>query len=235
MDARAWLAGAWVASDVWALRPDYLALLMVAEGLRPGPSDETSESILAAAERRARARLAGSPPETMPHLAQWRDAFRGFGAKPQRTHPSVEALLRRLDTGLPRVDRITDAYNAISVAHLLPVGGEDLAPYAGPLRLVRAAGDEAFDTSRDGEPVVDHPEPGEVVWRDDAGVTCRRWNWRQCSRTRITGSTVTAVFILDGLAALGPAGLRAAGEELAGSLARLSPSARFATRLIDPA
>ena len=230
----AWLAAAQVAGEVRALRPDYAALLITADGLQPGPSDEASEAILAAAERRAAQHLAGSRPEDLPHVAQWREAFRSFGAKPQRTRPSVEALLRRVETGLPRIDRITDVYNAVSVAFVLPVGGEDLAHYAGPTRLVRADGDEDFDTFANGQQVVDHPEPGEVVWRDDRGVTCRRWNWRQCARTRITATTTTAVFILDGLAALGTGGLRAAEAELTGSLARLSPQARFASRLLGP-
>jgi DNA/RNA-binding domain of Phe-tRNA-synthetase-like protein len=229
-----WLAAAQVAGEVRALRPDYAALLITADGVRPGPSDEASETILAAAERQASKHLAGRRPEDLPHVAQWREAFRSFGAKPQRTRPSVEALLRRVETGLPRIDRITDVYNAVSVAFLLPVGGEDLARYDGPTRLVRADGDEDFDTFGDGHPVVDHPEPGEVIWRDDRGVTCRRWNWRQCARTRITATTTTAVFILDGLAALGPEGLRAAAAELTDSLARLSPQARFASRLLGP-
>ena len=74
------------------------------------------------------------------------------------------ALLRRLDPdGLPRVDRITDVYNAVSIAHLLPVGGEDRGSYAGPARLVRAEGSEAFDTTAGGEPVTEHPDVGEVV------------------------------------------------------------------------
>ena len=231
-DLDVWLGAAWVADDVWALRPDYVAHLIAADGLVPGPSDGASEALLADAERRARRTLAAAAPSELPEVAQWREVFRAFGAKPQRTRPSVEALLRRLDGGLPRIDRITDAYNAVSVAHLLPVGGEDLAHYAGPLRLVRAAGDEDFDTTRDGEPVIERPEPGEVVWRDDRGVTCRRWNWRQCLRTRITHSTVTAVFILDGLAGLGADGLRGAGEELASTLASLSPGARLATRTL---
>jgi DNA/RNA-binding domain of Phe-tRNA-synthetase-like protein len=72
-----------------------------------------------------------------------------------------------------------------------------------------------------------------VVWRDDLGVTCRRWNWRQCARTRITGSTTSAVFILDGLGP-GLAGLHAAAEELQETLAGLSPGARFARRLLSP-
>jgi DNA/RNA-binding domain of Phe-tRNA-synthetase-like protein len=80
--------------------------------------------------------------------------------------------------------------------------------------------------------VVEHPDPGEVVWRDDKGVTCRRWNWRQCTRTRITGATISAVFILDGLPALGQDGLAAAADELCAALATLSPRARFARRLI---
>jgi DNA/RNA-binding domain of Phe-tRNA-synthetase-like protein len=144
----------------------------------------------------------------------------------------VEALLRRVEGGLPRIDRLTDIYNAMSVKHLLPIGGEDLGEYRGPARLVRAVGDEPFDTIRDGQPVTDHPEPGEVVWRDDAGVTCRCWNWRQCVRTRITGATVRAVFILDGLAALGDGELLAAGQDLAGQLAVFHPAVRLSWRLI---
>lgn len=64
------------------------------------------------------------------------------------------------------------------------------------------------------------------------GVTCRQWNWRQCIRTRITPATTDAVFIIDGLAALGPDGLTAAGDDLASSLIRLSPQVAVASRLI---
>jgi len=231
-NARAFLTDAGVAPEVLELRPDYRVLVMTAEGLQPGPSDQASEDLLAAAEVRARTALDGRAPEEVPEVADWRDAYRAFGAKPQRTRPSVEALLRRLDGGVPRIDRLTDAYNAVSIGHLVPVGGEDLDQYKGAAQLVRAAGGEEFGTVANGEPAVEHPKPGEVIWRDDAGVTCRCWNWRQCFRTRITPATVNAVFIIDGLAALGNDGLGAAGDELAGSLIRLSPRAALASRLI---
>ena len=52
---------------------------------------------------------------------------------------------------------------------------------------------------KEGAPVVESPEPGEVIWRDDLGVTCRRWNWRQGRRTAITATTTSAVFLLEGL------------------------------------
>src|SRR5690606_12954399 len=125
---------------------------------------------------------------------------RAFGAKPQRTRNSLEALLRRALSGLPRVNRLTDIYNALCVIHQVPVGGEDLPRYAGSPRLLRATGSEPFDTVADGAEVVEYPERGEVVWCDEAGVTCRRWNWRQARRTQLRDDTTTALFIVDALA-----------------------------------
>lgn len=229
LDGERWLAAAGIDPAVHRLRPDYRALLILAEGLAPGISNPASERLLVAAERRAAA-----VPADHPHLEAWREAFRAFGAKPRRTRPSVEALLRRAPDGLPRVDRLTDAYNAVSVEHVVPVGGEDVDRYRGPLRLVRATGDEEFGTTDSGDPIVQNPAPGEVVWRDDAGITCRRWNWRQCTRTRLTTTTTRAVFILDALGPMSDDELRHAGRDLTDSLHALAPKARFATRLLGP-
>jgi DNA/RNA-binding domain of Phe-tRNA-synthetase-like protein len=235
-DPLAWLGAAAVDGAVFALRPDYRALLLTADGLRGGPSDEVSERILGEAESTARQTLDGRSPEQLPHPAAWREAYRAFGAKPQRSRSSVEALLRRLEPdGLPRIDRITDVYNAVSIAHLLPLGGEDRAAYAGPPRLVRAQGSEPFDTTAGGEPVVEHPQPGEVVWSDEDGVTCRRWNWRQGTRTRITTGTSSAVFVLDALDPLTDGELRAAADALTEGLLALCPDAVVHRRLIGSA
>ncbi|MBI1379146.1 MAG: hypothetical protein GC157_16940 [Frankiales bacterium] len=229
------LLDAAVAADVHALRPDYLALLLVVRGVRGGPTDAVSDAALHRAEQAARERLAGSAPETLPEIAAWREAFASFGVRPRQARSSVEALLRRVDAGLPRVDRLTDLYNAVSVEHLLPVGGEDLDRYVGPPGLVRATGDEPFDTVADGEPVVTAPEPGEVVWRDDAGVTCRRWNWRQCVRTRLTAGTTSVLFILDGLAPMGVRDLEAAGDALVASVAAGEAGVEVDSTLLGPA
>lgn len=140
-----------------------------------------------------------------------------------------------LRTGLPRVNRLTDYYNAVSVLHQIPVGGEDLTRYAGPPRLVRAAGTEPFDTTADGIAVTEHPDPGEVVWRDDAGVTCRRWNWRQARRTQLREDTTAALFILDALDPVTDQALHAAADDLTAHLTRLGPGIRAARRLINAA
>jgi DNA/RNA-binding domain of Phe-tRNA-synthetase-like protein len=222
------LGAAWVSGDVFALRPDYRALLIAADGIVPGPSDAESDALLQSAEKA----VADLPVDQHPHAVAWREAYRAFGAKPQRTRHSLEALLRRAPSGLPRVNRLTDIYNAVSVAHGIPLGGEDLSRYVGAPRLIRAAGTEPFDTIADGADVVEHPEPGEVVWCDDAGVTCRRWNWRQGRRTRLRDDTTSALFILDALAPLTDEALTAAADELTGHLLRLGPDVRTARRLI---
>ena len=80
--------------------------------------------------------------------------------------------------------------------------------------------------------MVEHPEPGEVVWCDDAGVTCRRWNWRQARRTALTEQTTSALFILDALAPLDDDALTAAADDLAGHLERLGPDVRVVRRLL---
>ena len=224
------LAGGRIDAGVFALRPDYRALLVAVDGLVPTEGDARTEALLAAAEAAAREALAARPVEELPHVAAWREAYRGFGAKPQRTRNSLEALLRRAATGLPRVNRLTDVYNAVSVLHQVPLGGEDLSRYVGPPRLLRATGTEPFDSVADGGPVVEHPDPGEVVWCDDAGVTCRRWNWRQARRTQLRHDTTSALFILDALDPMADDALDAAAEDLAARLARLGPDVRLARR-----
>ncbi|MEU8250538.1 phenylalanine--tRNA ligase beta subunit-related protein [Nonomuraea sp. NPDC048916] len=206
----------WVDESVFALRPDFAVLLVTARGLRNGPTDDRTRAWLADASAR---------PAQPEKIEAWRDAYRAFGAKPSRTRPSVDALTRRLP--LPEINQVVDAYNSISVKHALPIGGEDLDHYVGPARLVRAAGDE------ESEEALGRPETGEVIWRDDVGVTCRRWNWRQVVRTRLTEETVNALFILERLEPMTLEELKTAGEELGDLLSELSPEVRIATRLLS--
>jgi DNA/RNA-binding domain of Phe-tRNA-synthetase-like protein len=234
-DLEAFLAGASIDGGVAALRPDYRALLIAVDGLDPHADQTGSEALLVRAEGTARDLLAETPVEQLPHVAAWREAYRTFGAKPQRTRNSLEALTRRADTagsGLPRVNALTDIYNAISVIHQVPLGGENLNAYDGSPRLIRAAGDEPFDTTANGETVVEHPDAGEVVWCDDTGVTCRRWNWRQGRRAQLTDETTAALFILDALAPMTADELTAAGHELVTQLRQLGDDVRVATRLV---
>ncbi|MEV6424471.1 phenylalanine--tRNA ligase beta subunit-related protein [Streptomyces sp. NPDC051662] len=218
-----------VSDEVRTLAPGFTHLAVEAHGLVNGPSNADSSALLDDAARRLAGRLDGRAPHEDAHLAAWRAAYTAFGAKPSRTRNSAEALAKRAlsDAGLPRINLLVDLYNAISVAHLIPVGGEDTDRIVGGMRLVRATGEEPFATVAGGETTVECPEPGEVVWCDDEGVTCRRWNWRQGVRTRLTEESVNAVFLLESLAPMTRDALDAAGAELAESLEKLSPGARI--------
>lgn len=226
------LSGGYVHDDVFSLRPDYRVMLLAVDGIVPGASDEMSDALLKAAEAAAHEMLQDRTVDQLPHVAAWREAYRAFGAKPQRTRNSLEALLRRAASGLPRVNRLTDLYNAVSVLHQVPLGGENMALYAGAPRLIRSNGRESFDTVADGSVVIEHPDPGEVVWCDDAGITCRRWNWRQARRTQLSDDTTSALFILDALHPMTDEALYAAAEDLIGHLTRLGSDVTVARRLI---
>lgn len=207
-----------VDSPVRDAYPDYVAVILVASGLMNGPSDSGSDAQLADAEQHVRdsglERAADHP-----HLASWRAAFSNFGAKPSKYPSSAEALMSRAlkGQGLPRINVLVDLYNAVSVRHVVPLGGEDADRLEGPLRLSVATGEETFDPRGDGTD-LEHPNPGEIVWRDDLGVTCRRWNWRQGRRTQITEETTRAFFVFDRLDGLALDQLHAAVDELSGLL-----------------
>lgn len=209
---------------IWQRYPDYRALSVVVRGFEPA-----ADSSMAAGPPRP-------PAWMMEHLEAWRGAFRAFGANPKKTPCSVEALWKRVEKSgsLPAIDPVVDLYNALSIRFGACFGGEDLDRYAGSPRLVFASGDEPFDTVRDGTPLMERPEAGEVVWRDDQGVTCRRWNWRQCKRTALHGGSRNLWFVIDRLEPMPIEELARAGQELAGGLARMCPGITHSIQWIAP-
>lgn len=127
---------------------------------------------------------------------------------------------------------MTDIYNAVSVRYQIPIGGEDLEKYVGAPVLVRAKGDEVFETMANGKTVEENPEIGEVVWCDEVGVTCRRWNWRQGPRTALSGESTKVLFILDALEGCSDEKLELAGNELIEALRSLSADVVVAQRFL---
>ncbi|MGH8232373.1 MAG: B3/B4 domain-containing protein [Steroidobacteraceae bacterium] len=219
-----------IGHEIFALRPDYCALSLVARKVRNARSHPVADAALAAARQPAPDRA-----WIEPHLESWRTAYRSFGAKPQRTPCSAEALRRRLASGAepPSVNAVVDLYNTLSAHYGLPIGGENLNAYAGHPRLLRARGDEPFDTIKEGQPATEFASAGEVVWVDDLGITCRRWNWRQGVRTRIEAATTDMWFVLERLEPMPLATLTEVGERLTGSLQLLSPGCQVSAVLIE--
>ena len=150
-----------------------------------------------------------------PKIVAWRQAFSRFGARPSKFQSSVEALTRRARRGdaLPPVNPLVAVYNAVSLRSVLPVGGDDLDLVSGDLYLRLARGDEPFRPL--GADEDEPPEPGEVVYADDAKVLCRRWTWRQGEESKISSATTRAVLNVHGLPPAEPDEVARATETLA--------------------
>ena len=180
--------------------PDARIAVVYGLGIANGPSDAASDLAFRDACERAAQVLGGQKAQSHPHIQAWRAVYQSFGAKPSKYLCSAEALIQRaLKEAPPRINRLVDFYNAISIANVLPVGGEDLDCQRGDLILRIADGTQTFDISDVGGNEAMTVPAGEVVWADDAGVTCRRWNWRQGRRTRLTEASRNAYFVLEAL------------------------------------
>ena len=136
------------------------------------------------------------------------------------------------DGTMANIDPVVDLYNAVSIRYAIAVGGENAAAYVGTPTLTLADGSELFDTIKEGAPAHEHPDAGEVVWRDDLGVTCRRWNWRQGVRTRLDAHAKEMWFILESLPEMPLDALHAAGEELMSGLRQMMPGAEMESMLV---
>lgn len=222
-----------ISPSVITLAPDFTAISITVTA-----ASVTDESV---GRRRlmqaVTAVLDGQPTWALEHFAQWSEVFRAFGAKPKRTPCSAEALHKRVmrDGNMASIDPIVDLYNAVSLFFAVPVGGENLSAYQGSPKLLRATGSEPFDTVQAGNDVIEYPEPGEVIWTDDHGVTCRRWNWRQGSRTRLSVEDQQMWFILESLPAMPFDALQSAAKMLTDGLDEMMPGCNYQLTVLNAA
>jgi len=147
-------------------------------------------------------------------ISPWRVVYSEFGAKPSKYHSSVEAMMRRILKGntLPQISKLVDLYNYLSLKHLVPMGADDIDKVFGDIQLTFAQGNEKFTPL--GETKTEHPDKGEVIYRDDNRVLCRRWNWRDCDETKITEKTKNAVLYIEGIPPITKSKLIEACKEL---------------------
>ena len=176
--------------------PAYRVAVVVAENLTIMPQRPAAlDALIAAREAAARARWGTTELAAVPGIAAWRAAYKAFGIKQTRYRSSVERLLKNVlaDRPLARINAFVDAYNAVSLQHVLPLGADDLDKVTPPLAFRYAKeGDSFLDMAEEGD-APEAPRLGEVVYADAAHVLCRRWNWRQDARTLITPATGRAV------------------------------------------
>jgi len=187
-----------LADDFVALFPEALIGLVVISGINNKAAAAESAEILERQVTETASRLPDEDMAALPSIAPWRDAYAQFGVKPSKVRSSIENLLRSAKAGrLRSINPLVDLYNSVSLAYQLPVGGEDLDAVEGDIVLTRADGTEHFVPL--GGAGIEPPPSGAVIYRDEAGVICSCWNWREADRTKLTEETTRAVLVIEAI------------------------------------
>ena len=182
--------------------PKLRIAFVVASGLAiPGVAPPALADHIAAVERDALFRFNDLAMPDIPGVAVWRQAYKDFGIKKTSYRCSVERLVRKIvrDGTLARINPFVDAYNAVSLAHVFPLGADDLDCVEGDLAFRPASDGDTFVALGDEAAANDPPKPGEIVYADAHKVLCRRWNWYQDARSPVTPATRRAVVTIQSL------------------------------------
>lgn len=185
------------------------------------------------AERIAIEKIGSIPVVEHPNIVSWREAYRKFGAKPKDYPSSIENLIRRILKGeqVRHINKLVDIYNVISLRHLVPVGGEDTDKIKGDVSLTFAGNSEEAVFLL-GEKEARPPYPDEVIYKDGVGAICRRWNWKEADRTKLTEETTEAFMVIEALPPVGREQLQTTLNELSEML-KLQCSCEITTTILD--
>ena len=205
-----------ISPEIFAKFPGFIRGVVVATGVRNGPSTDAISAALRDAESSVKSRLTPSSFADHPNIIAWREAFRLLGHKPGDNRPAHEALARRAVNGnkLPLINGLVDVGNAASLRHLTPIGFHsfDLAEEDWAVRP--ATGAEQF-YPLGGNGAVEHPEPGEVIFVEGDEVLTRRWVWRQGRHTLTVPESRNVVANIDALPPLDQSAVVVIANELA--------------------
>lgn len=221
------------AQDLIARYPATVGVVVIARGLRNGPTPAPLLAAYEAEQRATLARIGDSPLSAIESLAAWRSAFRGFGVDPTQIRSAPEALLRRLTKkgDIPSINLLVDLGNLVSIRHALPVAIFDARAVSGGLTVRFADGSERFTEL--GATDVEHPQPGEVIFADETGlVAARRWCWRQSAQSAARGDTTAAIIAVEAQHAGGYATVQAAQRDLLALLHEYA-GGEYVTALLD--
>ncbi|HCK64991.1 MAG TPA: hypothetical protein DHW49_01895 [Anaerolineae bacterium] len=180
--------------------PDLVLGVVILHDIDNSQNKPEITEMLRQAEAELSGKFGGVPVIEHPHIATWREAYRKFGAKPKDYPSSVENLTRRVLNGtkLGYINSLVSLYNTISLRHILPVGGEDLDKIVEDVYLTKAGDDEPAVFLL-GEKEARAPRAGEIIYKDEVGAICRRWNWKEADRTKLTQETKNAFLVIESL------------------------------------
>jgi len=207
-----------------------------ATGLANGPTPTDLIDAYLVEQRATIARIGPTPLSELPSLAAWRRAFRAFGVDPTGYRSAAEALLRRLTKqgSIPSINALVDVGNLVSIRYAMPVAVFDQRARVGGTTVRFATGMETFVDLGSAEPET--PDPGEVVFADEACVVCaRRWCWRQSADSAAGPATSDVLVTVEGHHQTAATDVAAALADLEDLLRRYAGPATLRSGTVDAA
>ncbi len=206
--------------------------ILAGRDVEVGDSDPELDDLTNRVIREVRDAIGSGPVTGHPFIASWREMYRSFGTRPGDYRPSAEALLRRVlkGKGLPRINAAVNAYNALSLRYLVPMGGFDLDRVEGTISLRFSRGGEAFIPLGASGPEETYEK--EPVYADEVRVLTRRWNHRDCDQTKITEDTSNLALFVDGSQDVPREFVKRAVRDLESLLSRCCPG-EYASTIAD--
>jgi DNA/RNA-binding domain of Phe-tRNA-synthetase-like protein len=127
------------------------------------------------------------------NIKSWHETYRQMGLNHNKYMPTVETLLRRIikEHTFPVINTAVDAYLAVQILTMLPIGGHDLALVDSDIHLRVSKGGEIFDPT--GGEEMEYTDPGEVVYSSGKTILTRRWNYCDCAQNKITENSTEII------------------------------------------
>lgn len=207
-----------VRPEIFEALPGLRIAAVVARGIREPVAPDAVDRFWAAAWEGAAAAREHGNAQSHPRVAPWRRSFLALGVSGKRFPTSIEALLRRAMKGDEpfRIHPLVNFYNAVSLRHVLPAGGYDLAEIDGDLEVRRTRDGDTFQ-ALDGSAPESVPV-GELAYACGSDVLTRHLVWRQSQRALIRTETRDALLLSEALSEVPDEALDSVESDLCGGL-----------------
>jgi lysyl-tRNA synthetase class 2 len=188
-----------ISKEIFKKFPKLNLGIVVAKGIDNKGSDQKIYHLLEEIEALIRLDFTAENLAKHPLISPWRTAYSEFGAKPGHYTCSVESLMKNVfgGRGTPKINKAVDISNYLSLKHLVPAGINDMDKIDGDVSLTVAKGNEVFRPL--GSEVKENPDKGEVIYKDSKDVLCRRWNWKDADKAKVTEESTNVIYYIDAL------------------------------------
>lgn len=186
--------------DPWIFEknPNIVFAIVIGKNLKNSETTKSDDSELEQSEAQLRKRVPIDAIKTHPDFLVYREALTQVGINPNKYMNSVEAMGKRVIKGdkLPRINALVDLCNAISLKHVVSLGGHDLADIDSDLMVRKTVEGDAFLPF--GMEAFENVPPDEVVFTSGNKIQTRQWLWRQSELGKMTLETQNVFFQLVG-------------------------------------